>query len=40
MQDFEKGFGGHWDLKYVDPSFRIFYTNKNNVFVLEKVDEE
>ncbi|KAK9825275.1 hypothetical protein WJX74_004899 [Apatococcus lobatus] len=28
---------GFWDITYVDDDFRILYTNKSNVFVMEKI---
>lgn len=36
MQPFTNS--GFWDITYVDDDFRILYTNKSNVFVMEKID--
>ena len=30
---------GFWDITYVDDDFRILYTNKSNVFVMEKIEK-
>jgi hypothetical protein len=37
LQVFEQGqMRGYWKLSYCDPNFRVFYTNKGNLFVLRR----
>jgi hypothetical protein len=38
LQDFSPGaMRGYWKLSYADDEFRVFYTNKGNLFVLRKI---
>jgi hypothetical protein len=35
---FEAGqMRGYWRMSYVDSDFRVFYTNKENLFILRKL---
>lgn len=39
LQVFEQGqMRGYWRMSYCDAGFRLFYTNKNNLFVLRRTD--
>lgn len=40
LQVFEQGqMRGYWRMSYCDAGFRVFYTNKGNLFVLRRLDK-
>ena len=39
LQVFEQGqMRGYWKMSYCDAGFRVFYTNKGNMFVLRRLN--